>query len=129
MATSIHLYCILQFMQLLAIGNFTSGTFTIDQDQIKIAFNYQFFFAVVDLNDRYLRKITVGQSPTEKGFTRETAFDISVASEIMAILALGRDVEDIKERLANMVVALDKSGNPVTADDLVRFEKIYILRP
>ncbi|XP_035449545.2 C-1-tetrahydrofolate synthase, cytoplasmic isoform X3 [Spodoptera frugiperda] len=73
---------------------------------------------VVDLNDRYLRKITVGQSPTEKGFTRETAFDISVASEIMAILALGRDVEDIKERLANMVVALDKSGNPVTADDL-----------
>ncbi|XP_022817366.1 C-1-tetrahydrofolate synthase, cytoplasmic isoform X2 [Spodoptera litura] len=73
---------------------------------------------VVDLNDRYLRKITVGQSPTEKGFTRETAFDISVASEIMAILALGKDVDDIKERLANMVVALDKSGNPVTADDL-----------
>ncbi|XP_037963344.2 C-1-tetrahydrofolate synthase, cytoplasmic [Plutella xylostella] len=73
---------------------------------------------VVDLNDRYLRKITIGQSPTEKGFTRETAFDISVASEIMAILALGTDVEDIKERLASMVVALDKSGNPVTADDL-----------
>ncbi|XP_072929911.1 C-1-tetrahydrofolate synthase, cytoplasmic isoform X1 [Epargyreus clarus] len=73
---------------------------------------------VVDLNDRYLRKITIGQSPTEKGFTRETCFDISVASEIMAILALGNDVEDIKERLANMVVALDKSGNPVTADDL-----------
>ncbi|CAH2045428.1 unnamed protein product, partial [Iphiclides podalirius] len=73
---------------------------------------------VVDLNDRYLRKITIGQSPTEKGFSRETAFDISVASEIMAILALGTSVEDIKERLANMVVALDKSGNPVTADDL-----------
>lgn len=74
---------------------------------------------MVDLNDRYLRKITIGQSPTEKGFTRETCFDISVASEIMAILALGNDVEDIKERLANMVVALDKNGNPVTADDLV----------
>lgn len=74
----------------------------------------------MDLNDRYLRKVTIGQSPTEKGFTRETAFDISVASEIMAILALGNDVEDIKERLANMVVALDKKGNPVTADDLVR---------
>ncbi|XP_068618875.1 C-1-tetrahydrofolate synthase, cytoplasmic isoform X1 [Battus philenor] len=73
---------------------------------------------VVDLNDRYLRKITIGQSPTEKGFTRETSFDISVASEIMAILALGKDFDDIKERLANMVVALDKSGNPVTADDL-----------
>ncbi|XP_034834085.1 C-1-tetrahydrofolate synthase, cytoplasmic isoform X1 [Maniola hyperantus] len=73
---------------------------------------------VVDLNDRYLRKITIGQSPTEKGFTRESSFDISVASEIMAVLALGKNIEDIKERLANMVVALDKSGNPVTADDL-----------
>lgn len=73
----------------------------------------------MDLNDRYLRKITIGQSPTEKGFTRETAFDISVASEIMAVLALGNDVDDIKERLASMVVALDKDGNSVTADDLV----------
>ncbi|XP_075983208.1 pug C-1-tetrahydrofolate synthase, cytoplasmic isoform X3 [Anticarsia gemmatalis] len=82
-------------------------------DTAKIMWN-----RVVDLNDRYLRKITVGQSPTEKGFTRETAFDISVASEIMAILALGNDTEDIKDRLASMVVALDKSGNPVTADDL-----------
>ncbi|CAG9789288.1 unnamed protein product [Diatraea saccharalis] len=85
----------------------------LDIDTAKIMWN-----RVVDLNDRYLRKITIGQSPTEKGFTRETAFDISVASEIMAILALGTDVEDIKQRLANMVVALDKRGNPVTADDL-----------
>ncbi|XP_037294166.1 C-1-tetrahydrofolate synthase, cytoplasmic isoform X1 [Manduca sexta] len=82
-------------------------------DTAKIMWN-----RVVDLNDRYLRKITIGQSPTEKGFTRETAFDISVASEIMAILALGNDVDDIKDRLANMVVALDKDGNSVTADDL-----------
>lgn len=77
------------------------------------------FFSVIDLNDRFLRKITIGQSPTEKGYTRQTQFDISVASEIMAILALGKDVEDIKERLANMVVALDTRGNSVTADDLV----------
>ncbi|XP_050353842.1 C-1-tetrahydrofolate synthase, cytoplasmic isoform X2 [Nymphalis io] len=82
-------------------------------DTTKIMWN-----RVVDLNDRYLRKITIGQSPTEKGFTRETSFDISVASEIMAVLALGKDIDDIKERLAKMVVALDKSGNPVTADDL-----------
>ncbi|CAH2233729.1 jg20351 [Pararge aegeria aegeria] len=82
-------------------------------DTTKIMWN-----RVVDLNDRYLRKITIGQSPTEKGFTRESSFDISVASEIMAVLALGKDVEDIKERLSSMVVALDKSGNPVTADDL-----------
>ncbi|XP_044744423.1 C-1-tetrahydrofolate synthase, cytoplasmic isoform X2 [Coccinella septempunctata] len=73
---------------------------------------------VVDINDRYLRKITVGQSPTEKGHTRETSFTISVASEIMAILALAKNMSDFKQRLANMVVAFDKQGNPVTADDL-----------
>lgn len=73
----------------------------------------------MDLNDRYLRKITVGQSPTEKGFIRETSFAISVASEIMAILALSIDLKDMKQRLASMVVALDKKGNPVTADDMV----------
>ncbi|KAF2899774.1 hypothetical protein ILUMI_06411 [Ignelater luminosus] len=73
---------------------------------------------VMDLNDRYLRKITVGQSPTEKGLTRETGFVISVASEIMAILALANNLSDFKERLSKMVVAFDKNGAPVTADDL-----------
>lgn len=77
-------------------------------------------FSVMDLNDRYLRKITIGQSPTEKGLFRETSFAISVASEIMAILSLATDLADFKQRLSNMVVAFDKSGNPVTADDLVR---------
>ncbi|XP_053613814.1 C-1-tetrahydrofolate synthase, cytoplasmic isoform X2 [Plodia interpunctella] len=85
----------------------------LDIDPEKVMWN-----RVVDLNDRYLRKITIGQSPTEKGLTRETCFDISVASEIMAILSLGKDVDDIKERLASMVVALDRQGRPVTADDL-----------
>lgn len=78
-------------------------------------------FVVMDLNDRYLRKITVGQSPTEKGFTRETSFAISVASEIMAILALATSLEDMKQRLSKMVVAFDKKGEPITADDLVSF--------
>ncbi|XP_017057492.1 C-1-tetrahydrofolate synthase, cytoplasmic isoform X2 [Drosophila ficusphila] len=73
---------------------------------------------VVDINDRYLRSITVGQSPTEKGISRETRFSISVASEIMAVLALSRGLEDMKRRLADMVVAFDKKGKPVTADDL-----------
>lgn len=77
-----------------------------------------FQFVVIDLNDRYLRKITVGQSPTEKGLTRETGFVISVASEIMAILALAKDLKDLKERLASMVVAFDQNGDPITADDL-----------
>lgn len=73
---------------------------------------------VIDTNDRYLRKITIGQSATEKGFTRETQFDISVASEIMAVLALTTSLSDMRERLGAMVVASDTKGNPVTADDL-----------
>ncbi|CAK9807659.1 C-1-tetrahydrofolate synthase, cytoplasmic [Anthophora plagiata] len=72
---------------------------------------------VVDINDRFLRKITIGQSPTEQGKTRETSFCISVGSEIMAILALSTSVDDMKRRLGNMVVAFNKNGEPLTADD------------
>lgn len=73
---------------------------------------------VVDINDRYLRNITVGQGPNEKGLTRETGFDITVASEIMAILALTTDLADMRERLGSMVVAQSKSGDAITADDI-----------
>uniref|UniRef100_A0A8C9NBH0 formate--tetrahydrofolate ligase n=3 Tax=Serinus canaria TaxID=9135 RepID=A0A8C9NBH0_SERCA len=73
---------------------------------------------VVDTNDRFLRKITVGQANTEKGFVRQAQFDIAVASEIMAILALTTSLQDMKERLGRMVVANDKKGQPVTAEDL-----------
>ncbi|KAI8367593.1 formate--tetrahydrofolate ligase-domain-containing protein [Radiomyces spectabilis] len=73
---------------------------------------------VMDTNDRFLRKITVGQSPTEKGQARETGFDITVASEIMAVLALATDLQDMRQRLGNMVVASSKSGEPITADDI-----------
>ncbi|XRA99227.1 formate--tetrahydrofolate ligase [Pycnococcus provasolii] len=73
---------------------------------------------VLDTNDRFLRKITVGQNPTEKGMERVTGFDIAVASEIMAVLALTTSLADMRERLGRMVVATDRSGNPVTTDDL-----------
>ncbi|XP_029352061.1 monofunctional C1-tetrahydrofolate synthase, mitochondrial [Echeneis naucrates] len=73
---------------------------------------------VVDTNDRFLRKITVGQANTEKGQIRETGFDIAVASEIMAILALADSLEDMKNRLARMVVGTSRSGQPVTTEDL-----------
>lgn len=73
---------------------------------------------VMDTNDRFLRKITVGQSATEKGFTRTTQFDISVASEIMAVLALTSGLEDMRQRLAKMVVGSSRSGEPVTTGDL-----------
>ncbi len=73
---------------------------------------------VVDINDRYLRKITIGQGPKEKGITRETGFDITVASEIMAILALTTSLADMRERLGNMVIGQSKAGEAITADDL-----------
>ncbi|KAI9684504.1 MAG: tetrahydrofolate synthase [Trizodia sp. TS-e1964] len=73
---------------------------------------------VLDVNDRHLRNITIGQAPTEKGHTRQTGFDISVASECMAILALSNDLGDMRERLGRMVVASSKSGDPVTCDDI-----------
>lgn len=73
---------------------------------------------VLDVNDRHLRGITVGQAPSEKGLTRETGFDITVASECMAILALSNDLADMRERLGRMVVATSKSGEPVTCDDI-----------
>lgn len=73
---------------------------------------------VVDMNDRFLRKITIGQNPTEKGHSRETGFDITVASEIMAVLAMTTGMKDMERRLGSMVVAPDLDGAPVTADDL-----------
>jgi len=73
---------------------------------------------VLDVNDRHLRGITIGTAPTEKGHTRETGFDISVASECMAILALSNDLGDMRERLGRMVVATSRSGDPVTCDDI-----------
>ena len=73
---------------------------------------------VVDTNDRMLREITVGQGPEEKGHTRVTGFDMAVASEIMAVLALATDLSDMRERLGRMVIGSSRTGVPVTADDL-----------
>lgn len=85
----------------------------------RISNTYSLCITVIDTSDRFLREITIGQSPTEKGFTRKTGFDISVASEIMAVLALANNLADLKERLARMVVAQDLDGGDITADDLV----------
>ena len=73
---------------------------------------------VVDTNDRFLRGITIGEGPAEKGKTRETGFDITVASEIMAILALTTDLADMRERFGKIVIGTNKKGEPVTAEDL-----------
>ncbi len=73
---------------------------------------------VLDMNDRALRNIVVGLGGKAHGVPREDGFDISVASEIMAILCLATSLEDLKERLGNMIVAYTYDDEPVTADDL-----------
>lgn len=72
----------------------------------------------VDVNDRMLRGITVGQGAQEKGFELQTNYYISVASELMAILALATSLEDMRNRIAKMVIGQSRAGEPVTADDL-----------
>ncbi|MEL6148140.1 MAG: formate--tetrahydrofolate ligase, partial [Chloroflexota bacterium] len=73
---------------------------------------------VVDLNDRAMRNVMIGMGPKKDGVLRETGFDITVASELMAILALTTSLKDLRERIGRMVVAYDKSKNPITAEDL-----------
>lgn len=73
---------------------------------------------VVDMNDRALRNIVIGLGGKGDGVTRENGFDITVASEIMAILCLATDLDDLKERLSKMVVAYNYEGEAVTAGDL-----------
>lgn len=72
----------------------------------------------LDMNDRVLRNIVVGLGSKGDGFTREDHFVITVASEIMAILCLANDMNDLKAKLARIIVAYDLDGNPVTAADL-----------
>jgi formate--tetrahydrofolate ligase len=73
---------------------------------------------VVDISDRALREIVVGLGGRENGYPRQTGFDITVASEVMAILALATSLKDLRERLSRIVVAYTYEGKPVTAEDL-----------
>lgn len=70
---------------------------------------------VVDMNDRELRNIVVGLGGKAHGVPRQDGFDITVASEVMAILCLATGLHDLKERLSKIIVAYDYSGNPITA--------------
>ena len=76
------------------------------------------FKRVMDMNDRALRHIVVGMGGKVNGFVREDGFNITVASEIMAILCLASDLEDLKERMGNIVVAYNLDGKPVYAKEL-----------
>ena len=72
----------------------------------------------IDLNDRQLRKVETGLSGEKNIVKREDGFDITVASEIMAILCLATDLQDLKRRIGNIIVGYNKEGKPITAKDL-----------
>lgn len=83
----------------------------LDKDQIT-------WRRVLDMNDRALREIEVAHGGDKNGVPRRTGFDITSASEIMAILGLSKDIHDLRKRLGAMVVGYDGAGKPVTAEDL-----------
>jgi formyltetrahydrofolate synthetase len=87
--------------------------FRLDIDPASLTWN-----RVIDISDRFLRVVKIGLGPEEKGMVRETGFDISVASEIMAILALTTGLADMRERLGRIVIGTSRAGEAVTADDL-----------
>ncbi len=81
----------------------------------------------MDMNDRALRYIQVGQGGAKNGVPRSDGFNITAASEIMAILCLAKDMADLKVRLGNIIVAYDKKGNSVTAKDLGVVDAVAIV--
>ena len=71
---------------------------------------------VVDVSDRYLRNVRIGMGTKNDGIPRDSGFDISVASEVMAILALSSDLHDLRKRIGRIILAQDTKGNPVTTE-------------
>ena len=82
---------------------------------------------VMDVNDRALRHLIVGLGGPLEGVPRETGFDITAASEVMAVLCLSEDADDLRARLSRLLVALRQDGNPVTAADLQAVGAMVVL--
>ena len=87
-------------------------------NELKIDTNKVIFKRVVDMNDRALRDIVIGLGGSENGVTRQSSFQITVASEIMAILCLSNSLMDLKERIGNIVFAYDVNDKPLKVKDL-----------
>ncbi|MFH0790548.1 MAG: formate--tetrahydrofolate ligase [Candidatus Omnitrophota bacterium] len=90
---------------------FKGNKFNIDPDKI-------YWRRVVDVSDRSLRNVRIGLGSEDGGIPRDSGFDITVASEIMAILALSRDLKDLRRRIGRIVLAQDNNGKPLTTEDL-----------
>lgn len=89
------------------------GLERLDIDPYKITWR-----RVVDINDRALRNIVIGLGPKDDGLERQTGYDIAVASELMAILALTTSLQDLRQRVSRVVVGTSKTGKPITLEDL-----------
>ena len=87
-------------------------------NELKIDTNKIIFKRVVDMNDRALRDIVIGLGGSENGVTRQSSFQITVASEIMAILCLSNSLMDLKDRIGNIVFGYDVNDNPLKVKDL-----------
>ena len=87
-------------------------------NELDIDLNRIYWPRTIDMNDRSLRQVTIGLGGKFNGVVRTDRFDITAASEVMAILALSKDYADLRERLGRIVIAKSNSGNPVTADEL-----------
>ena len=85
---------------------------------LDIDINRIYWPRTIDMNDRSLRQVTIGLGGAFNGVVRTDRFDITAASEVMAILALAKDYSDLRARLGRIVIAKSNSGQPVTADDL-----------
>ena len=90
---------------------FKKNRLKIDKDSIK-------WRRVMDVSDRFLRKVIIGMGGRFNGFPRKTGFDITAASEVMAILALASDIKNLRKRLGEIVLAMSKNGRPVTAGNI-----------
>jgi len=87
-------------------------------NKLKIDINKIYWRRVLDVSDRALRNVRIGLGTENDGIPRDTGFDISVASEIMAILALSKDLSDFRKRIGKIVLADSTDGNPITTSDL-----------
>lgn len=89
------------------------GLTRLDIDPYNITWN-----RVVDVNDRVLRNVIVGLGPHADGLPRQTGYDITVASEIMAILALSTSLQDLRQRVGRVVIGTNRAGKPITLEDM-----------
>ena len=81
----------------------------------------------LDMNDRALRQVVVGLGGKTNGYPRETGFDITAASEVMAILAMARDLADLRSRLGAITIGATRDGEPVTAEQLGAASSMTVL--